>query len=472
MDLIKFLYKQVKNNVKEDILEKSKFDKKSKKDKKIKKQNNIEKSDTNYKLDTELIKTEKKTVSIKEKITSTEDKSDIDKYINMDKDVLSSSELVNLKEVLINNMDKTEHTNNIDKIFNEYFDNEDIIESSFNDISTKFLDIINQIELDDISLPSKEFDVIFTGGGLKGYYNFGACEILKKLVQNDKAKIRNYVGVSVGAYVAVFLLLGISIHRVRNVYEFARCNSNKHDLNKIMLKACDNLLPNNIHELCNGKLKILVSELTIKGMVPVIIDNFQSKEHLIKVLHATSFIPFITSTESKGIEINGKKYYDGAFTNNIPISLNNDLPQLVFYTGNVEYSKDYMFKILDNCPELLILRGAIEMEKFVKKLYRSDIGKINKVKDIPIEWITADTNQKKISKKNSEEYQKYILNILLLVSLIVSSISSVFTINFGSIFKDINFKTIKSKTTKSKTTKSKTTKSKTTKSKTTKTKKN
>ncbi len=363
-------------------------------------------------------------------------------------------------------LEKTEKTDNIDKIFKDYFEHEDIIESSFDDISTKFLEIVNSMEVGDLNFPSEEFDVLFTGGGLKGYYNFGACEILKKMVQKNKIKIRNYIGVSVGAYVAIFLLLGISVHTVRNVYEFAKQNSNKYDLNKIMLKACENLLPNNAHELCNGKLKILVSELTIKGMVPVMIDKFDSKEHLIKVLHATSFIPFITSTESKGVVINGKKYYDGAFTNNIPIQKNNEVPQLVFLTAEVEYSKDYMFKVMDDCPELLILRGAIEMEKFIKKINKIETKlKINKIKDIPIQWIETDNHYRKISKHSQNDYQKILLNILLIASLIVSSVSNILNLGIVKKYKK-NYEELKSKTYKSKTHKSKTHKSKTLKSKT------
>ena len=72
--------------------------------------------------------------------------------------------------------------------------------------------------------------------------------------------------------VSVFLLSDIPIHTIRNIYEFARHN-NKYDLNQITIKACQKILPENIHELCNNKIKILVSELTFKGMVPVYIEK-------------------------------------------------------------------------------------------------------------------------------------------------------------------------------------------------------
>ena len=144
----------------------------------------------------------------------------------------------NIKSDFTTTINTTKAVNNFIK---DYFENEDVIGTSFNDISYKFLDIIDKMDVSELSFPVKEFDIVFTGGGLKGYYNFGAAEILKKMLNNNQIKIRNYIGVSVGAYVAVFLLLGISIHTIRNVYEFARFNKKKHDLNKIILKACDKL---------------------------------------------------------------------------------------------------------------------------------------------------------------------------------------------------------------------------------------
>ncbi len=363
--------------------------------------------------------------------------------INID----TSDNIKNIKKDKLNNGEnskskKTEFTTTINttkavnNFIKDYFENEDIIGTSFNDISYKFLDIIDKMDVSELSFPVKEFDIVFTGGGLKGYYNFGAAEILKKMLNNKQIKIRHYIGVSVGAYVAVFLLLGISIHTIRNVYEFARCNKKKHDLNKIILKACDKLLPDNVHEICNGKVKIMVSELTIKGMVPVIIEHFESKEHLLKVLHATSFIPFFTSNDTSGVEINGRTFYDGAFTNNLPLNLSNDIPKLVFLTSKVEYAHSYMFKILDRCPELLILRGAIEIEKFIK--YLAITNKIPSGKKIPIEWVTSKKHSKTLSKSNSDDLQKVLLNILLLVSLMLNTFTNLF--NMKNFYKYIKSK--------------------------------
>ena len=206
-----------------------------------------------------------------------------------------------------------------------------------------------------------------------------------------------------------------------------------------MLKACDKLLPPNAHEVCNGKIKILVSKLTFKGMVPVIIDHFESREFLIKVLHATSFIPFLTTKEYNGVTIGEERYYDGAFVDNFPINKKNDIPQLIFITSNVEYSDIYSFQIVDTCPELLILRGAIEMEKFIRHINNNidSEEKIIKIKDIPIEWILVNNQKFYFKKTQSHEILKTLLNIMLMVSLFYAHFVNLINNNFLVFFKNL-----------------------------------
>lgn len=321
-----------------------------------------------------------------------------------------------------NKKNKTNKTNdNLNKLINDYFVNKDIILSCSDDVSYRFIDVINKIDVTKFKFPEKEFDVVIAGGGLKGYYNFGACEILKKMIKNDQIKIRNYTGVSSGAYVALFSLLDISLQTIRNMYEFGRLNTYKHDLNKILSKICEHILPDNVHELLNGKLKILISKITLKGFKPVIIDNFKSKEHLIKVLNASSFIPLITTSEYRGIEIDNNKYFDGGFTNNTPVMIQHDFPQLLFNTTNVVYSSLYSYCIKDSNPELLIVRGAIDMEKLCLSFEKNDI----QLKNIPLEWIPA----KKDIRIRNNLFLNIFLNILLLISLIYGSLINLFNKN-------------------------------------------
>ncbi len=307
----------------------------------------------------------------------------------------------------------------------DYFENEQIIKHiNKNDKDNTY---INNININNLKLPEKTFDIVVGGGGLKGFYNIGAFEVIKLLLTNSQINIRYYTGVSSGAYVCVFTLLGININTIKNMYEFAKKNKLRHDLNKILCKICYHIFPSNAHEICNGKLRILVSQFTLKGLVPIIIDKFESKEHLIKILHATSFIPFLTTNEFEGVEINGNKYFDGAFTNNTPIIFKHDLPQLVFFTSAVKNSDNInMFKITDTNPENLILKGIEDIQLFIKCL---ELNSKEKLSNYPIKWIPSKTEKIKnqIIKNKLNLATNLILNILIIVTFI-----------YGHIFNFVN----------------------------------
>jgi len=317
----------------------------------------------------------------------------------------------NLKEKLVINKSK----NIINSIIEDCYENEDILNKSYNDITFKILDNIENIDVSKYKFPKKKFDCILSGGGLKGYYLFGAIIILRKMIDNNQIEIRNFICVSVGAMAAVFLLSGISIHKMRNIYEFAKQN-NKYDLNKLTLKILNELLPDNIHELCNNKLKIIVSKLELKNMKEEVITKFKSKEHLLNIIHATSCIPYFTSKNMRGVKIGNNTYYDGAFTNNLPIINDNDMSQLVFHTINVDYRYKNTFNLNDKYPELLILKGVIEMETFLKKVSKKN----KKIENIPIEWILPH------NKVNITLFDNAIYYILIIFGYIISYMNHIY----------------------------------------------
>ena len=238
------------------------------------------------------------------------------------------------------------------------------------------------------------------------------------MIELNQINIRYFTGVSSGAYVSLFTILNIPVKNIRNMYEFARKNKHRHDLNKIFSKICEHILPSNVHELCVGKLRILVSKFTLKGLRPVIIDKFESKEHLIKILHATSFIPFLTTSEFNGVKIDGEQYFDGAFTNNTPIIYEHDLPQLVFNTPSVNYSNSYAFKIIDSNPEKLIVSGAIDIEKFINLINSDNLDNLTnkEIKLFPFKWLPSKTLGK--SNKSLDLMIDTLLNLLIIVTLI------------------------------------------------------
>ena len=82
------------------------------------------------------------------------------------------------------------------------------------------------------NLRYKEFDVILSGGGLKGYYFSGAGEVLKALEAAGEIRIRQWVGTSAGAISAVWLACDMDPHLWRKTYYWSRIKSLKKQLRK------------------------------------------------------------------------------------------------------------------------------------------------------------------------------------------------------------------------------------------------
>jgi len=257
----------------------------------------------------------------------------------------------------------------------------------------KYLD---NIDLDDFEIKYDYFDLILAGGGFKGYYHLGLYKILKFFEKNKKIKIRYIVGTSTGAISAIIYACNLDFDRWINTFYKIKKNIYKSDLHNTVVEIMKCELPINAYQLCNNKIKILTSRLTIFGFVEEIFDKFESNEHLLKVLSASIKIPFLTSNDLLGEKINNKYYYDGFFIRLSPIIFNNDLPQLFIRTYATNYSNTLSLKPFDSHIELLSLRGLYESKKFFK------YDKQNKI----IKWIEPN-NQKKKSF-----YQKYYYLIL------------------------------------------------------------
>ena len=105
-----------------------------------------------------------------------------------------------------------------------------------------------------------------------------------------------------------------------------------------------------------------------------------------KVLHATSYVPFITTNKFKGVDINGQRYYDGAFSSKNIVNFNNDIPQLVFETIDVNYDLSSTFSFNDKFPEFIVLKGLIEFEKFICNIKENKHGDNKK---FPFRWIES-----------------------------------------------------------------------------------
>jgi len=243
----------------------------------------------------------------------------------------------------------------------------------------KYLD---NIDYDDFDIKYNYFDVILSGGGFKGYYHLGLCKILKHFEKNNKIKIRNIIGTSTGAISAIIYVCNIDYNKWIDSFYNIKENIHKSDLHQTVIEIMKNELPNNAYKLCNDKIKITVSKLTLFGFVEEIFDKFESNDHLLKVLSASIKIPFLTSNSILGEKINNHYYYDGFFTRISPIIYNNDLPQLLIKTYIANYPNSLSLKPIDSHIELLALRGLHESKKFFK----------DDKKHHTLEWIEKNNN--------------------------------------------------------------------------------
>ncbi|XP_035943865.2 patatin-like phospholipase domain-containing protein 4 isoform X6 [Halichoerus grypus] len=75
------------------------------------------------------------------------------------------------------------------------------------------------------------------------------------------------------------------------------------------------ILPPNAHELAHNRLHVSVTNTNTRENY--LVSNFPSREDLIKVLLASSFVPIYAGL--KPVEYKGQTWVDGGLTNSLPI---------------------------------------------------------------------------------------------------------------------------------------------------------
>ncbi|ULT89462.1 hypothetical protein L5515_007977 [Caenorhabditis briggsae] len=165
----------------------------------------------------------------------------------------------------------------------------------------------------------------FSGCGFLGAYNFGAANRLIK----DKiisSKVDRVAGASAGSLVAAILVLEPEKINdgIETLYTMADHVHSQpfgamtpgYYLNDQLVKIIDDFLPADI-EKAQGKLHISITNR--KRWENVMINKFDSRDHLISCLLASCYIPMY-SMGYRGVPpvINEEEYIDGGMTNNLP----------------------------------------------------------------------------------------------------------------------------------------------------------
>ncbi|XP_023053932.1 patatin-like phospholipase domain-containing protein 4 isoform X2 [Piliocolobus tephrosceles] len=171
----------------------------------------------------------------------------------------------------------------------------------------------------------KHINLSFAACGFLGIYHLGAASALcrhgKKLLKDVKA----FAGASAGSLVASVLLTAPEKIEECNqcTYKFAEeirrqsfgAVTPGYDFMAQLRSGMESILPPNAHELAQNRLHVSITNTRTRENH--LVSTFSSREDLIKVLLASSFVPIYAGL--KPVEYKGQKWVDGGLTNALPI---------------------------------------------------------------------------------------------------------------------------------------------------------
>ncbi|KAM6309933.1 patatin-like phospholipase domain-containing protein 4 isoform 3-T8 [Podargus strigoides] len=171
----------------------------------------------------------------------------------------------------------------------------------------------------------KHINLSFAACGFLGIYHLGAaaafCRHGKKLLKVVKA----FAGASAGSLAATVLLaVPENIEKCKQfACEFAEevrkldfgAVTPGYDFMKTLREGIESILPSNAHEIAENRLYVSVTNT--KNGENHLVSSFASREDLIKVLLASSFVPVYAGL--RPVEYKGEKWVDGGLTNALPI---------------------------------------------------------------------------------------------------------------------------------------------------------
>uniref|UniRef100_A0A8I3W481 Patatin like phospholipase domain containing 4 n=1 Tax=Callithrix jacchus TaxID=9483 RepID=A0A8I3W481_CALJA len=171
----------------------------------------------------------------------------------------------------------------------------------------------------------KHINLSFAACGFLGIYHLGAASALCKHGKKLLKVVKAFAGASAGSLVASVLLTAPEkIEECSQfTYKFAEETRRQsfgavtpgYDFMARLRSGMELILPFNAHELAQNRLHVSISNTETRENY--LVSNFSSREDLIKVLLASSFVPIYAGL--KPVEYKGQKWVDGGLTNSLPI---------------------------------------------------------------------------------------------------------------------------------------------------------
>ncbi|KAM6151147.1 patatin-like phospholipase domain-containing protein 4 [Rhynchocyon petersi] len=171
----------------------------------------------------------------------------------------------------------------------------------------------------------KSINLSFSACGFLGIYHLGAASALCRHGQKLLKDVKAFAGASAGSLVATVLLTAPKEIEECNqfIYKFAEeirrqsfgAITPGYDFMARLRSGVESILPPNAHELAQNRLHVSITNT--KTRENYLVSSFSSREDLIQVLLASSFIPLYGGLTP--VEYKGQKWVDGGFTNSLPI---------------------------------------------------------------------------------------------------------------------------------------------------------
>lgn len=158
----------------------------------------------------------------------------------------------------------------------------------------------------------KDLNVTFSGCGFLGIYHLGVVSCFKDNAPAFLERVKCFGGTSAGAFAATALLMDLNItESAEFVLRLAKRASSLtlgplHPHFRIVntvKKSFQKILPENAHEIANGRLHISLTR--VSDFKNIIVTEFRSKEDLIEVRKHMFFIEqYLTVISTIAIIIN------------------------------------------------------------------------------------------------------------------------------------------------------------------------
>ena len=265
-------------------------------------------------------------------------------------------------------------------------------------------------------------NIIFSGGGLKGWAHIGVIQALEEYVPRNN--IEHVIGASIGALFGLCYVLDIKWDVLLdyiinlNFDEYIDIDIDDIIMNQSLLKG--NKFTEILRDIINIKIDPDITFNDLKKYSKILftvnalnindskLEYFNYKltpdVKLIDAIRASCNLPFVFPA----YVINDKCYYDGGICNNCPINLENELYTVAFDISHTDTVNNSKYKLIDLLYSLITISNNNNYKNDSENIYnvldvkfKNDVSNFNQTKDDIFNiYMNGYINSKNILFKN------------------------------------------------------------------------